>query len=283
MGAEFSDLAGAFRQKRENEGISKAVCARLNTAAFTDGLGRVRIADGAGRAMVAKSERDRIRDLDLTPLCLLTLDNFEDDVHHNKCRSIFLGCDHDAEEDGEKVFLHYIVRLDQQHAGECTCPKFCSLHGMGPMMSSKVSRIAGIEHDAYCIKDNMRFLIQQRIFDPFKENKVFILSDQDRYALVGQIDNAYRKVEAFRFWINDYLPRDAELVRPQAHLPPALQSPAPPSETPQAVMVMSYGFDDMMQRYKKKMEIGEGSFYDRLSADRCECTASPAKKPKLDC
>lgn len=102
-------MAGALKQKERNEETSKAVCGRLNTAAFTDGLGRVRIADGAGRAMVAKSERDRIRDLDLTPLCLLTLDNFEDDVHHNKCRSIFLGYDHDAEEDGEKVFLHYIV------------------------------------------------------------------------------------------------------------------------------------------------------------------------------
>ena len=285
MGAEFSDLADGLKRKREEEQTSKTLCARLNTAAFADGLGRVRIGDGACRAAVAKSERDRIRDLDLTPLCVLKLHNFEDDVHHNECLSIYLGLDHETEEDGEKVFLHYIVRLHQQHADKCTCPKFCSLHGMGPMMRSRVSHIAGIEHDAWSIKDNMRYLIHERIFDPFKANKVLILSDQDRHVLVARADSRHSKFTAFSRWIGDFLARDVELVAPKQLEPGPywLRSlsiaPKTPAEEPGDAAWKSHGFDDMMQQYKGELEAG--SFYARLRAERCECTASPAKKQKL--
>jgi len=283
MGAEMSALTDMLKKKRQNEEASRQICAQLNTAAYTDALGRVRIGDGIDRAMVPKNERERIKHLDLTKLCLLRLHNFETDVHHNNCLSIFLGCDHETEEGGEKFFLHYIVRLDQQHADQCTCPKFCNQHGLGTMMSTTVSRIKSIEHDAGCIKDNMRYLIQQRILDPFKENKVFVLIDKDQYVVVDHIDSAWRKFEAFRWWIEDYLPRNAEMTRPAVQDSVTLPGgdDHEKKDTGDAAW-KSYGFDDMMHRYKDMLRIEPGSFYDELSAGRGECTESPAKKMKLD-
>jgi hypothetical protein len=284
MGAEMSvsDLTRGLMGRIKNEDASRKICAQLNTAPYTDALGRVRIGDGVDRAMVPKSEHDRIKDLDLTKLCLLRLDKFEEDVHHNNCLSIFLGCDFETDKDGEKTFMHYIVRLDQQYADKCTCPKFCSLHGVGPMMSTKVSRIKSIEHDAGCIKDNMRYLIQQRILDPFKENKVFVLIDKDQYAAVGEIDSKWRKFEAFQWWIEDCLPRNAEMARPAVQESATLPDGEDNEEEDTGdVAWKSYGFDDMMDRYKGMLKIDPGSFYGKLSAGRGEGTEPPAKKMRL--
>lgn len=277
-----SIMTDIFTKKKENEDKSKAFCARLQISAFTDELGRVRAVDGLDRAMVPKSEKDRIKHMDLTPMCVLKLNNFQDNTRHNNCRAIFLGCDHETKEDGEKVFLYYIIGLDEKHSDTCNCPCFCNLHGMGPMSSAKVSRISGIEHDSFSVKENMRYLIERRIFDPFKENKAFVLSDKDKFVLVGTFDNPRRKFFVFSNWINDFLPRDPDLPKPQIQTSETFLGEEDEGiEDNENVEWKSWDFAKMLEHYRDLDLLVEGSFYHRLFVKWNECLEPPSKRTKF--
>ncbi len=194
----------------QNEEASKAFCAQLNTAAFTDKLGRVRISDGVNRVMVPNSEHDRIKDGNVTPLSLVKLGNFEDDVYFNGCLAIFLGW----EDDGKK-FLYRVVKVDPAQSDTCTCPGFCHFHyGKRTMKSAPASCLVGIVYDGFSVRNNMRHLVTQHVYDPFKENYFFVLCNNDKYILVAEFESSYQKNSVWLDWCDDFLPRNVEIKKP---------------------------------------------------------------------
>lgn len=276
----------------ENEEASKAFCAQLNTAAFTDKLGRVRISDGVNRVMVPKSEHDRIKDGNVTPLSVVKLGNFEDDVYFNGCLAIFLGW-----EDDRKKFLYRVVKVDPAQSDTCTCPSFCDFHyGKRTMKSAPASCLVGIVYDGFSVRNNMRHLVTQHVYDPFKENYYFVLCNNDKYILVAEFQSSGQKDTVWWNWCDDFLPRNVETKKPEVQSKDDFmkdvkkeegdKSEAETSEEEDAKEIpkektewMSSGFFDKLKQCPSRLL--QESYYHQFREVTHGGSEPPCKKPRL--